>query len=501
MGTISIPGVAANFRTPGGYAHIEFAQGPANAAVGPRETVFVGPRLTTGVSGSVNTLYELQNEADARTYAGTGSPVHRATRNYLASGAKAKLWAVTYTCSGTAANKTFTMSGTPARQAAASVTVCGELCEFGFDTNDTCNTILTGVKNAVNSKTWLPVTAATNTSSGLVLTARVAGAEGNVAYKAWTDVTPGAGIAWGTASADLDSGATANNGRLETALAALDNVRRYYVGLPHGTDATSLGKLETHINTKSQPNPGLRSVGIGAGRGTLTATTTIANGLNHDRVQVVWQEDGEADPAQLVGEMAGIRAAAENTDTAANLAGTALNVPKAKDEADWPTPSEQSTAINEGITPIASNDAGARVVMSVNTRSKNSTGTVDDFRATETHRVSVADDYADQALQLWATNLQGQKLKDDERDADGNVDPNQKQQRGVVKPSTLRRMLITLLDQFDGDAKIQNKQASIDTMIVQKSSATSGRVEAQIDVNAIDHAHQGVFRINEVSAG
>ncbi|MDD5305196.1 MAG: hypothetical protein PHS14_19015, partial [Elusimicrobia bacterium] len=207
------------------------------------------------------------------------------------------------------------------------------------------------------------------------------------------------------------------------------------------------------------------------------------------------------DPAELVGEVMGLRSQTENTDAAANMAGTALRLNKAYDVADWPTPDEQSTAINEGITPIASTDAGAYLVMSVNTQSKNPSGTVNDFRATETHRVSVADSFMDTALQTWTLNFQGKKFADDKRDAKGLVDPNQKPSATMVRPSGVRAMLVQLLRQFEEQEQLQNVDASVAALVVQKSSVNAGRCESQVNLHAVDHHHQLVVLGKEVSAG
>lgn len=500
--TIRIPGIADNFRTPGGWAHIDFAQGPANAALGPRTSVVVGPKLATG-SATANVLYSLPDEGTAATLAGTGAPPHRLARKYLSYGSASPLYGVFYTpTTGTAASKSFAITGAPTKRGQADAQVCDSICSYGFSTSDTASSISEGLESAINGKTWLPVTAAayhSGTGTGVTLTAKVHGVSQNTAIRVRTEVTTGAGITL-AAGGDLAGGVGDDSTPLTNALAALTGIRRYYMGLP-ASDATLGGLLKTHVNTKSQPNPGLRSVGILGGRGTLAATTTIANGLNHERIQYVWQEDGDHDPAELVGEVMGLRATVENTDSAANMAGTGLNLNKQYDTADWPTADEQSTAINEGITPIASTDSGAYLVMSVDTRSKNPAGTVNDFRATETHRVSVADDFMDQALATWALNFQGKKFEDDKRDAKGLVDPNQKYRSGVVKPSQVRKMLAQILRQFEDDAKLQNVDDSVSALVSQKSSVNAGRCEAQVNLHAIDHHHQLVVLGKEVSSG
>jgi phage tail sheath gpL-like len=501
--TIRITGVADNFRTPGGYAEILFAQGPAAAALGARTAVFVGPKLTAGTA-TTNTIYRVNSSDEMALLTGSGSDPHRMARKYFAYGSVPALYAVAYTpTGGTAASLSLAVTAggsNPSKRGQIDVQVTDSICSYGFTTNDTASSICDGAVAAINGKTWLPVTAAaysTGTGTGITITDKTATAAHNTSIRVRTDVTSGAGVTVDS-GADLSGGVGDDAAPLTTALAVLDNVRHYYVGVP-AADATLGALVETHVNAKSQPLPGLRSVGILAGRGTLTATTTIANGINHERIQYGWQEDGDNDIPELVGELAGLRSLRENTDSAAPMAGTALRLNKAYDEADWPTPDEQSTAINEGIAPIASNDSGAYLVMSVDTRSKNPVGTVNDFRATETHRVSVADDYMDTVLTTWNLNFAGKKFKDDKKLADGSVDPNQILNPDTVQPSMIRKMMAQVLRQFEADQKLQNVDASVEGLLVQKSTVNAGRAESQVQLHTIDHHHQLVVLGKEVS--
>jgi phage tail sheath gpL-like len=125
--TIRITGVAYNFRTPGGYGEIIFAQGPANAALGPRTAIVVGPKMSTGTA-TANVLYAVPDEGTIATLAGSGSPPHRLARKYLAYGGASALSACLYTpTTGTAASKSFAITGTPTKRGNADAQVCDAL--------------------------------------------------------------------------------------------------------------------------------------------------------------------------------------------------------------------------------------------------------------------------------------------------------------------------------------------------------------------------------------
>ena len=64
-------GIPDGFRKPGGYAQIDFAQGPATAASGARDVVFVMPMLSTG-TWTANTEYRVRSSSEAEAGAGAG---------------------------------------------------------------------------------------------------------------------------------------------------------------------------------------------------------------------------------------------------------------------------------------------------------------------------------------------------------------------------------------------------------------------------------------------
>lgn len=510
---IPITGVAQTYRVPGSFVELRFAEGPASASAGIREVVFVMPKLSTG-TGTAATLYKINSAKDAETYAGAGSPAHRAIRKFLTANKDAKCWLVLVaeTSGGTpaAATGTVTFSTDPTATGTATVTVCGEPCSYTYDSDDTVTTIAAGIVAAVNAKSHLPVTAS-NSSGVVTLTAKLLGISqgtatlGVIRFRAevsagttTTVATSGAALGLGTGVAGAD-GSTTEAANLATALAALDSVRKYYI-VTSANDATSLGNLKTHISTKSEPRRGLRSVGVAGFTGSLSQASTIATGLNYERLQLAWQKNSEHDSAEIAGAIAAIRQKEEQRDSAANMAGYSLNdiLLPAYSTSDWPTGEDQNDAINDGVAPIATSDSSVYMVMSVNTRSKNSAGTQDDFRSTETHRVSVADEFVDELIADWNLNYAGKKLAADETLADGTVNPNQTQIRDVLRASTYKPRLIQKIDEYVRAAKLQNGAASKASVRVEKTGA---RLESSLDIHAIDHAHQLTVAVSEVSEG
>lgn len=510
---IPITGVAQDFRVPGSYAEILFAQGPASAASPSREVVLVMPMISTG-TWTPGTLYPIVQASDAENGGGPGSPIHRGARMFLRANKDCKLWGlpVAETTGGSpvAATRTTTYANAATAQGTAVETICGEDCSFTFKAGDTAISIATGMVAAINAKTWLPVTAASGGTAVVTQTAKLKGISQGTAtlgvIRARSAITAGVGTTATASGAFLGTGVTGAEGstteaaNLATALANIAVTRKYYV-VTHANDATSLANLKSHIALKSAPRTGLRSVGFGAYAGTKANAVTLSNSLNYERIAIAHQVNSEHDSAELAAQVAAIRQKREQVDSAFNFNtynGEDWFILPAFSNADWPSPDDQNDLINGGLTCIASNDFGSYLVMSCNTRSKNAAGTVTDFRATRTPVVSVADDFTDETLVDWALNYSNKKFRDDQRLADGTVNPNQKRTRNVVVPSQISAGLARRVDEFFDDGKLQNPD---DAKASIQAVKTNARAELGMQIEVISMLDQLTLRIAEVSTG
>ena len=508
---LPILGVGEDFVVPGSYAEILFAQGPASAAAATREVCFIMPKTSAG-TWTVNTLYPVPNEQTANVGAGVGSPLHRACRIFLTNNKDAKLWAVPYAAtsggSPATATATVTITGTITATGTLSVWIAGVLCQASFPSTGTPTTIGDAIVASINGKEYLPCTAA-NATGTVTLTAKIAGASQGTAtlgvIRIHASVTTGTGASVATSGAFLGTGTAGADGttteaaNLTTALATIDNVRKYYLGVSV-LDATSLGAFKTHISNKSEPKRGLRSTGIAAYTGTLANGVTLATGRNYERLQIVWQPNSEHDPAELVGAWAAIRQKKEQVFSAANLNNTPLNdiIQPAFATSDYPSADDLNDAILGGLAPIQSTTNGTNLVSSTTTRSKNSTGSVNDGRARKTFRVSVCDEFVDEELLEYALNYQGKKLRDDEKNPDGTINTNQRVPDNTVTPRSFQAHIRDRMRTFYDAGKIENLTSSLASIRCVKSN---GRLEVGFDLDGAEDLDQVTTRVAEVSAG
>lgn len=451
---------------------------------------------------------------------GPGSAGHRAARKLFAGYQDA--W-VTYlpvaeTTAGMpdAADLDLTFAGTVTAQGVDSVWVDGERCDAGYLSGATATERAAAMKGVINAKTWLPSTA-DNVAGVLTITCKTNGldhGDGTTAvHRVHAETTAGTGatlvtenggttdgLGLGTAQAGVE-GSTTAAAQLATALAVIANVRHYYL-LNEQWTATSISNLKTHIVNKSEPKAGYRSVGIIGYTGTVANAATLTIAANYERLSMGWVPKAENDIAEIVGVLGAARAKGENTHPV--WAGSdfyPVDLRPQWDPADRPTGQNLNDAINDGITPMAANEAGnVQIVFSATTRSKDSAGTNADRRVLETHRVSVADDFADILLRKDALENRGKILVSDKLLSDGSVDTTQKLNAGVITPSTAKPMAVELLRSKE-NVTLQDVDQSVAKCRVQRDPTNTGRLEWKIDIRAVDICHQSTFDISEVSPG
>jgi len=169
---------------------------------------------------------------------------------------------------------------------------------------------------------------------------------------------------------------------------------------------------------------------------------------------------------------------------------------------DSPTSTEINDSVTDGIIQIASDQTGSYMVMSVNSRSKDSTGAIDDFRATETHRVSFMDEFADTLLQRDAVQYgTGFKLQPDQRKPDGSIDFNQRVPPRTLTPSIYRPFAAAIIQEFCDDGVLQNAPAWLASLDTSIDANNVSRLEMSASGRTTDIRHQQTFRLAETTPG
>jgi hypothetical protein len=511
-------GYPSSYRAPFTALQLLFGQGPSNAPAGPRSAMYIGPMTASG-SAVANTRYTITSEQDAVTLFGNGSPLHRMIRMHLLSNTLGAIYAIPYAASSGAgvatATATITLTGTPTASKLLTTTVCGEVITTAFSTLDTVTTIAASVVAQINAKVWLPCVAS-NVAGVITLTAKVAGASqgdgtvGVIRFRSVLDAGSGVtvavsgvalGISTGVAGAD---GATTELANLTAALATITNARFYYMGFSVWS-STQVAPITTHVFNKSQTNPGLRCRAFTAYTGTLSALATIAIAANFERQHFIHQTNSEWDTAYLVGNTIAVHQSQEQP-----LGGFVEDYYRAKDwmcpaafnAADWPTATNVNDAVTEGIMEIGSDQFGSFITMSVNSRSRDATGTITDFRATETHRVSFMDTVGDTWLQRDAVQYgSGFKLMPDQLMPDGSINFNQRIPTNTLTPSLYKPFGAAIINEMIDNGLLQNAPAWLASLTCSIDPNNVSRLIATASGRTIDVRHQTAIQLAETTPG
>lgn len=430
MAAIVLVGLGAQWAVPGTYFELDFAQGPVAGFGGLRKILLLGNATAAGTATRDTVVYgpdtqtTCQTETDVIGLFGVGSQLHRMFLRFAAINTVSPLYFLAVTASaGIAASITETIA-TTATSAGNHRTWCvDQFVDTTINTGDTPTTIAANIVASVNSQTRWPVTA--SPAAGVITyTAKIAGPEGNwirmQALITPTTATIGTTTTL-TANTFLTSGATADVNT--TALTTIASARYFYI-VSGDSDATNLGRLVTQVNSQALPLNGIRQNVVFGSMDTLANTITVCTGLNAARAECVWGNSTDFTPAELAANNCAIYALLEQGSPFGVARKNFSNFPaSSSDQTQWivaagragvggsPTPTQQQSALQNGISPIAVSGSGSYLVKRCTTRSMN--GAVNDFRVRDKHKVIVCDYWCDDAGTIIATQFGGKDLLPD----------------------------------------------------------------------------------------
>jgi phage tail sheath gpL-like len=323
-----------------------------------------------------------------------------------------------------AATATITIVSTPPHAATGEwrYRIAGETVSGAISTTAVQNDIATAIAAAINARTDLPVTAAA-VANAVTLTVKGAGIRGNqhILFQD-TSLLPSTitSTLGGGGASVTGGGIRFNNGAgTESVSTLLANISaKEYGRIAFAqNDTTNLPLIETWLYEQAEWDTDILQHGIVGLNTTLSDATTLATvTLNAERVQLVAQRNGESHPSEMAARVAAAACALEQIDPAASsqyngyvLTGIA---PQTQDADRW-LMSQQDTLLNNGVTPITTNDNGESVIVrSITTKCL--TSGVPDYRTLGTERAR-APDFIRRQIQLQAISFmeQNPRVQDD----------------------------------------------------------------------------------------
>lgn len=513
---MALVGVPSNYRTPVIASQITFGTGESIAGGGRRNIMIIDQMLSTGTwtANTVITPELCRSESQVKTGAGAGSAIHRAWRAITAANKNCDIYilpvALTTGGSPTAAVSTFTLAGTTA---SGTGTVDMDLAEdlagkVTYYSGEALATIATRVRNFINGKDYLPF-AATGSGGAITLTAKAVGARwgnGTTPTVRLRLTTTGSGITvsgggdLGATTAGTD-GSTTEAAQVNTALASIVASRYYYLVYGDATNATAMANLRSYLGTSSTAIQNRRMKVIAGARGTKAATITLANAANYERQLIAHQAGSAWTPEQLAGQLAATMQYYQDSDAThgfVNHSSTDWLVPGAPDSDDWPSGTDISDEINNGISVIGSRSAiKSYLPMLVTTRSKDASGSFDDFRACEDHRISGADFVIDD-LEPKLTVYQGQKRGTRPTLPDGGPDLNYTFPKGAIDEYVMIGTFKNNLRKWE-NIHLQRLDDTIASLLLTPSSTNAGATIASFNLYSVDIQTQIFNDVSEAS--
>jgi phage tail sheath gpL-like len=467
--TTSVP---SSRRKPGTFQEFDVTSAARGLVPIAYNIALVGNKTAAGTATNL-TPYLVGSEGEADTLFGIGSELalmcraaFDAARRY---GTSPAIYAVSIAdAAGTAATRTFTVTGPATAAGDLEVKVAGRLIRVGVASGDAQNTIAANLKAAIDAvnavgDTALPCTAGVATNV-VTLTARQTGPNGSDIRIAVVKAPAGVTVA----TASPIAGATAYV--ITTALDVL--VDRYYHGVAIANHtSTDVANLASYITNMSQPQTKKWPICVMAETASLSTGNTLGTTANNMQICVV---NAELFP-EMTGELAA-RAVATlfaEEDPALNFNGAEIT-PYLPDAAAVPTDAEIETALAAGTTILSVNDqrTAGTIVRFVTTRTSLGGAVFENvLDVTNVKTLFYIAIQVDAAWKRFQAN-----------------DANRKNTAGAAK--RLRSVTLDVLRQAEALDYIQNVELHRDELQVEKDAIVKTRLNCAIPVSVVPNLHQ-----------
>ncbi len=487
-------------KVPGIYLRTLFGIGGASSGAEEKVLLIVGLKASNdGAIVADAEVVDILLSDDADYYFGAGSEAARMCYAALSvSGIKIKA-ASPSIVGAVAATATITIGGTWSIGGTWRYRIGGLVLQQGILPTDGPDEVATAIRDYINARGWMPVTAAAAAGVGgtwvVTLTAKSPGARGNDLI-IWQDDSE---LPSGATSAIAGGAAVGNGGKRFTTGSGVEDITdllevlssdRYYRIAAAQRDATNLARWVVQLDTKAGPLVGKTEHAIFAGSGTLVATTSLAQvTLNEQRAQFVWMQDSETQPCEIAALHAAQRLQAEQVNPNRSYDNMILRgdqdgfaVAPQTDKATQPVRATLVAALDAGITPVKTVRNSAAIVRAVTTRSRTDLDAVDDGTV-DVADSAVPDAVRDEIAAFWSNDfaVKNPYVRDDPT-GDEPEPPE-----GIAYPSFWKASVTTLLKQLEEAKWLTKVDLNPVSAVLHPSAA---RIVFFCPVVRLPHQHQ-----------
>jgi len=491
---IQIVGFSSSYKVPGFFGETVYGAGAISQGSIPLTLLVVGLKSSAGAMTPDSTPVDIFSAEDADAQAGPGSELAR--KCYVAlkyPGIRLKAACPGAASGAVAASATITVTGTATTSGEWEYRVAGETISGGIATGDLAADVAADIAAAINSRPRLPVTASVGGGGSNVVTLPVKspGIRGNdyILHQVTTR------LASGITSA-IAGGSSVTGGRVKfaggsgtedvtTLLSVLLPGWYHRIAIAQN-DATNLARWKSHSLTKAGPLEGRMEHYVVAGHGALSASQSLSTiTLNYQRFQNAWLLNSESHPSEIAASLAALRTITEQDDPDAAYDDVQLlGIAPQAVVADWPNASTQSSALDNGVTPLTTTPDGRVVVVrSITTRCLN--GSDPDYRTLDTSD-AVVPDYVRRGLQLiWTTEFKANNPRVADDPAEGQRD----RPAGVATPTRWAQRATKYLKDLEGASPPILIDVETNPVIAEYNRAAK-RIMAVVPVVPAPNQHQ-----------
>lgn len=507
--SINIVGFDSTIKIPGYFAETVYNAGPVTAGSLPLLLLLVGTMTSAGSATPNQDIKFITSANDADAFFGPGSEL--AVKCYGALQIPGvTIWAAATAEAGgsVASTATITVSGSWTVGGTYNFRVDGVQLSANALSTDTPASFAATIASAIAGNAHLSATAAVGggPSFPVTLTRKSKGLRGNqgALYQDVSQIPSGMSVAIAGGAAMTGPGVHFTGGAgtesVATLLASVIQATQFDRISIAQNDAANGALWHTFLNNQAAPLTGLLQHAVLAVNGTYSAAVSLAQAtLNAERMQMLWQNDGETIPSFLAATFAANRCATEQGDPDAAYDGYALpGVAPQSQSTDWPNTSTLIGALNSGVTPVTTNAGGqAVVVRSITSHSQDPNGNPQ-YTTLDTSE-AVVPDYVRLSLRLYYTSV----FKPSNPRVGPDPDPTQKKApAGFATPSLWRQHatadVLVLLEQASPPILLPGSTAQ--NPVIAEYNAVAQRLMSIVPVIPCPNDHQLGVSVRNVTA-
>jgi phage tail sheath gpL-like len=465
--TTSVP---SSKRKPGSYQEFDVTSGARGLVPIAYNIVLVGNKLAAGTKANLTPTL-VGSEKDGDLFWGAGSELAIMVRAALRAGRKYGAVPFIYGISiadvaGTAATRTFTVAGTATAAGDVVITFGGRTIRCTVNNGDVANTVAAAVKAAIdNYQNVEPLAFTASIAAPVVtMTARQTGVNGNDWRGSVLSAPAGITVTYAVAIAGV--GAVV----IQPALDIL--VDKYYHGCAIANHtATDVTSLASFAATNSLPQTKKWPISILCETGSLTTGNTTATTANNYQIVVVNAEFFPNHGSEIAAQMTSTLFAENDPSLSFDSVELDLFVPLA---ADVPTDTEIETALAAGsaILSVSPYTGNVQIVRFVTTKTTIGGAVFENLLdVTNVKTMFYTAIQVDVRWTIWQQN------KD-----------NRKNTTGASK--RLRSITLDTLRAEEDLEYVQNVDAHMAELIVEKDAIVKTRLNVGIPVSVVPNLHQ-----------